>query len=400
MGGTSFDTSLIHDNEIRMRTRARIGEFDTCLNLVDVKAIGSGGGSIAWIDERGQPSVGPRSAGADPGPVCYGQGGREPTVTDAALVLGYLDPDYFLNGRDSLDRSAARRAIRDKLADPLDSSVEESAAGVLILTVAKMSNAARSVSMEKGYDPREFTMMAFGGTSPLFATWICDELGIDTVVVPQDGATFSARGLLDAEHKRSYVRSHHTTIDHKSIRKLADLFDSMESTAYQDFAAADHDPDSVSFSRQLDLRFEGQASELTVDLGGKSPEGIDPEWIKKQFLTEYETLYGEGTAWEGSGVEVQNVRLDATIPVETPDLSTATVSSEHDTNHQPVETREIYLPAENEYIDVDVFYGEQLSPGFKRDSPTIIQKAYTTVFLPPEASLRIDDQENIIINRR
>lgn len=398
MGGTSFDTSLIHDNKIRMRTRARIGDFDTGLNLVDVEAIGSGGGSIAWTDERGQPNVGPRSAGADPGPVCYGRGGTKPTVTDAALILGYLNPDYFLGGRDTLDFDAARDAIQEHMAEPLGQSVDEAAVGVLTLTVAKMSNAARSVSIEKGYDPRNFSMMAFGGTSPLFATWICEELGIDRIVIPDDAASFSAHGLLEADHKRSYVETYHSVIDDDTIDDLDDLYAAMEAEAREDFKAEGQDPDAVNFARELDLRFAGQASELTIDVPRTGLAELDPDELQATFVEEYETLYGEGTAWEDAPVEVQNVRLDAVIPIETHDIQRADPAVE---GAEPTVRgeRTIHLPVRDERRDVPVYDGTTLGPGFELGEPAVIEKPYTTVFLPPDAGLQIDDRKNIVIER-
>ncbi|WP_251329720.1 hydantoinase/oxoprolinase family protein [Haloplanus pelagicus] len=400
MGGTSFDTSLIHDNEIRMRTRARIGDFDTGLHLVDVEAIGSGGGSIAWIDERGQPNVGPRSAGADPGPVCYGRGGTDPTVTDAALALGYLNPEYFLGGRDTLDFDAARTAIAERIAEPLDQSVEQAAVGILTLTVAKMSNAARSVSIEKGYDPRNFSMMAFGGTSPLFATWICEELDIDRIVIPDDAASFSAHGLLEADHKRSYVETYHSVIDEETIADLATLYESMEAQAREDFETEGQRPEDVEFDREIDLRFAGQASELTISLPQRDLSGVDPASLESQFVDEYETLYGEGTAWEDAPVEVQNVRLDAVVPIETHDLRRADTRTGTDrTEPTQRERRTIHLPMRDETREVPVYDGRTLAPGFELEETAIIEKPYTTVFLPPAARLHVDDRENIVIER-
>lgn len=396
MGGTSFDTSLIHDNEIRMRTRARVGEFDTGLNLVDVEAIGSGGGSIAWIDERGQPNVGPQSASADPGPVCYGKGGTEPTVTDAAIVLGYLNPDYFLGGRETLDLEGAREALRNQIAEPLGQGLDEAAAGVLTLTVAKMSNAARSVSLEKGYDPRDFTMMAFGGTSPLFATWICDDLGIDSIVIPYDAASFSAHGLLEADHKRSYIETYHETLNTETVDDLNDIYDKIEREALEDFETEGQDTDEVQFIREIDLRFAGQGSELTIEVPEQELEQGDADRIEKEFVEYYETLYGEGTAWEDAPVEIQNVRLDALVPVDTPNVGRSDVGTT-DPDEAFREEREVYLPMREEYRDVTVFDGEHLGPGFTFSEPAIVEKPYTTVFLPPEAELRVDERRNIII---
>ena len=307
MGGTSYDTALVHRGQVQKRRRALVDDFETGLSLVDVVAIGSGGGSIAWIDDRGQPNVGPQSAGADPGPACYGRGGTEPTVTDALLVLGHLSPDRFLGGREHVDLDLARQAIERRFAAPLGRSVEEAAQWIHTLTVARMSNATRSVSIERGFDPRQFTFFSFGGTSPLFQSEICRSLRIADIVVPGDSSGFCARGLLEADRSESYVESLYWTSE-RPLDELNPVFERLEERARRDFAEQGYAPGDLAVVREGDLRFAGQWSELTIPLppGRLGPD--EARLIEERFVETYETLYGPGTAWTGAAIEIQNCR--------------------------------------------------------------------------------------------
>jgi N-methylhydantoinase A len=394
MGGTSFDTSMIYDNNIQMRNRAKIGDFDTGLDIVDIEAIGSGGGSIGWIDDRGQPRVGPESAGAAPGPACYGKGGTEPTITDAALVLGYLNPHYFLAGRDSLDEDAAYAAIEKHLATPLGYQTTEAAAAMMNLAIAKMSNAARAVSVERGYDPREFAMLAYGGTSPLFAPMICGEMNIDDIIIPDEAASFSARGLLAADHKRSYFRTHHTVLDEDSVVEISDIYGDMEETARADFQAEGVATENVIMDRRLDVRFSGQAEEYPLSVEQRTFAPEDAQNIEERFIQDYERRYGSGTAWIEADVEIQNLRVEATAPVPTLEMQGddgVRADGAADPADALKEHREIFLLEKEGHQELPVYDGQQLAPGFAIDEPAVIERPYTTVFVPPGASLSVDD---------
>lgn len=393
MGGTSFDVSVIYDHNVQMRNRAKIGEFDTGLDIVDIEAIGSGGGSLGWIDDRNQPQVGPESAGADPGPACYGKGGTEPTITDAALTLGYLNPEYFLAGRDTLDEDTARTALEEHLALPLDYDVTDAAAAMMNLAVAKMGNATRTMTVERGYDPRDFAMLAYGGTSPLFAPLICRDMNIDEIIIPDEAASFSARGLLEADHKRSYFRSHHTVLDDESILEVSDLYHTMEENAREDFKAEGVDPDDVEMKRRLDVRFAGQAEEFPLDVEQRSFTPEDAEHIEERFIKNYERRYGSGTAWIESDVEIQNLRVEATASVSTPSQQTAAKAATNGAgapDEQPKEHREVFLLGPSEYRKTPIYDGGTLTPGFEVDGAAVIERPYTTIFVPPEASMEVD----------
>jgi N-methylhydantoinase A len=397
MGGTSFDVSVIYDHNIEMRNRAQIGDFDTGLDIVDIEAIGSGGGSIGWIDDREQPQVGPESAGADPGPACYGKGGTEPTITDAALTLGYLNPEYFLAGRDTLDADAARQALDEHLAEPLDYTTTEAAAAMMNLAVAKMGNATRTMTVERGYDPREFSMLAYGGTSPLFAPLICRDMNINEIIIPEESASFSARGLLEADHKRSYFRSHHTVLDEDSIMEVSDLYEEMEENARADFSDEGVDPENLIMNRRLDVRFSGQAEEFPLDVEQRQFRPEDAEHIEERFVKNYERRYGSGTAWIESDIEIQNLRIEATAPVATPASSGETgmrADGGSDQGMEIKEHREVFLLGQDEYEEVPIYDGRELTPGFSTDETAIIERPYTTIFVPPKASLEVDQHSH------
>jgi N-methylhydantoinase A len=396
MGGTSYDTALIHDGNVQKKTRALIDEFETGLSLVDVVAIGSGGGSIAWIDNRGLPSVGPHSAGADPGPACYGKGGTEPTVTDAALILGLLNPDRFLAGRETISRELAYEAIEEKFARPLGRSVEEAAQWIYTLTVARMSNATRSVSIERGFDPRQFTYFAYGGTSPLFASEICRSLNITDIVVPGDSSAFSARGLLEADRSESYIESLYWTSE-DDIDQLNEVFERLEQKAREDFRRQGYSPDQLTLVREGDLRFQGQAAELTIPLpsGKLAPEHA--ETIGQNFVETYETLYGKGTAWQGASIEIQNLRLGVVA-------ASRTFAVQHKSNGRGPEEvgssrREVFVPSAQAMEEIDIFDGETLPTGFACEGPALIELPYTVIYLPPDGKLTLDAADNIRITQ-
>jgi len=396
MGGTSYDTSLIFRGKVTKKRRALVREeFETGLSLVDVVAIGSGGGSIAWIDQRGMPNVGPQSAGASPGPACYGKGGTEPTVTDALLLLGLLDPDRFLAGRETISPELAERAVAERFAGPLGRGVEEAAQWIYTLTVAKMSNATRSVSIERGFDPRHFTFFSFGGTSPLFQSEICRSLGISEIVVPGDSSGFCARGLLEADRSESYVENVYWTSD-RDIADLNDGFERLERRALDDFEHHGYRPDQLHVVREADLRFQGQASELTIPMPPGQLSAADAERVERSFIETYETLYGPGTAWQGATIEIQNLRLG--VAAESP---TYPVRHQRPRNGQAFDRRRrtVYVPSLGRKEEIDVLMGETLPPGFSCRGPVVIEHPYTVLYVAPDEHLKLDEADDYRITR-
>lgn len=391
MGGTSYDTALIFRGQVQRKRRALLREFETGLSLVDVVAIGSGGGSIAWIDQRGQPNVGPHSAGAYPGPACYGKGGTEPTVTDALLMLGFLDPHKFLAGREEISPELAERAIAERFAGPLGIGVEEAAQWIYTLTVARMSNATRSVSIERGFDPRHFSFFSFGGTSPLFQSEICRSLGITGIVVPGDSSGFCARGLLEADRSESYVENLYWTSE-QDIAELNDVYERLEWQAVEEFGAMGYEPGQLAVVRKADLRFQGQASELTIPMPSGPLGASEAEAVGRTFLETYETLYGPGTAWQGATIEIQNLRLN--VVAASPTFAVLHRRNGDEQRRVATTRRRVFIPNDGKMEEIDVLDGTTLPVAFRAEGPLVIELPYTVVYIAADERLELDEHDN------
>ena len=389
MGGTSFDTALIKDGELTVVHRAEIGKFATGLSMIDISIIGAGGGSIFWIDERGAPRVGPHSAGAVPGPACYGQGGTEPTVTDAAVAAGLIDPDYFLGGQMKLDRAAAERAVRERIAEPLGQDLDTALHGLYRITVEQMAGAVRGVSIEKGHDPREFTMLGYGGASGLFLPLICRSLGIGEVIVPTNAAVFSAFGLLFADAVRSVVQTVNFIVPAGPLEPVNAALAGLTEKARGSLEQRGFAPADIQMVFEGDLQFAGQAFEVTVPLpAGQLTEEHRAE-LEQAFLAEYERRYGPGTAWEGFPVLMLNARVTAIGAVPRPVLRTA---SQNGAVAREPERRELLEVESGERVQAPVHRG--LAPGARLEGPALIEDVDTTIYVPPGASLEVDEYRN------
>ena len=257
MGGTSFDVSLVHRGAPTFTSESDIGGHPVKVPMIDIKTLGAGGGSIAWVDPGGALQVGPESAGADPGPSCYGRGGTAPTVTDANMVLGYLETGTFAAGEMSLDAGRARKAISEKIAGPMDLGVEEAAEGILRVVNATMIRGIRLVSVEKGHDPREFALVCFGGAGPVHAVKLAQELGIPTVMVPEGAGVNCAMGLLMADYRQDHSRTFLHRLAHLDAKRLAEAYDDLETQAAEQMIGQGVAQPDIVFHRSADMRFLG-----------------------------------------------------------------------------------------------------------------------------------------------
>lgn len=395
MGGTSFDCSVIVNNNLTKTQRVYLREFLTGLSKIDVTAIGSGGGSIAWLDSRGVPQVGPQSASSDPGPVCYGRGGDQPTVTDANVVLGFIDPEYFLGGRRKLEKERAEEVYYEKLASKLDMSIKDAAASAYQLVVASMSNAVRGVSVERGYDPSEFTFVAYGGALPVFAAEICREIGIRKAIIPSTSAVFSAQGLLAGDDVRNLVRScfWKPGQDVESVNKI---LEEMEDQIKASLNASGFKEGEYEIQRYGDFKFEGQIFELPVPIpsGEISKETI--EEIANNFAPLYEAEYGPGTAWVHSPVNMLTVRVTGIGHVEKFQPKSF---PNNPINAEDVKkgTRKVYLPMEHKLADIPVYDDREITPGSKFAGPAIIERTQTTIFIPEGVIATMDNYRNYLL---
>jgi len=388
MGGTSTDVALI-DGTITEATDGKIGGYPTKLPMIDIHTVGAGGGSIAWFDVGGALRVGPKSAGADPGPAAYGRGGTEPTVTDANVVLGRLIPTAFLGGTMSLDTNQARQAV-ESIAGRLGTTPEEAAWGIIRIVNANMEAAIRVISVERGYDPRHFILAAFGGAGPLHACELATALQIPRVFIPKAPGVLSALGMLAADIIKDYVRTImvHSQGAHETVEKA---FSELEEQGRAELAQEGFSSEQVTVEPSLDLRYVGQSYELTVPFEG------DVERAVTHFHAAHEKRFGYNDPRER--VQVVNVRLKARGTAMRP------VLERHEENKgataTPTETRSAVFagPDGATSHDTAVYEREKLMPGVTIKGPAIVTQYDTTTVLPPEWRAQIDAIGNLIAER-
>ena len=384
MGGTSFDTALLHNLEPAIAKRVAIGQLQTGVDIIDVVSVGAGGGSLAWIDSRGVPQVGPHSAGSMPGPVCYGRGGTQPAVTDASIVLGLIDPGNYLKGRHQLDRAAAAAAIEKEIATPLGWTVEQAAAGIYDLAVINMANALRTVSIERGYDPRSFSFFAYGGGLGLFAVEVARRLGCPTVVIPDNSSAFSAQGVLMADYVRQYNRTiNWMMIDGSQVTRINSIIEEMKAQALADAATDGLAADQLDFAISGDGCFAGQVWEITVPLPNRPLTEADGTELSGEFPAIYERAYGPGTAWRDSPAMLVNVSVRATYRRPKPHARRADAVA---STPAPISQRDVFLPAERRQATIPVYSEVDLTPGATVEGPCIIDVGDTTIYIPSNAT--------------
>lgn len=373
MGGTSSDVSLVRDGNIEKTTNAEINGRPIKTPMVDVTTVGAGGGSKGWVDAGGALRIGPESAGADPGPVCYGRGGTEPTVTDANVVLGYIGSSTSLGGELSIDVDAARDSL-DALSDEagLDSPLS-AARGMYRVANATMTRAIRAVTLERGFDPRGFGLVAFGGAGPMHAVALADRLDIGTVVVPRACGVLSAFGLLAADEKHDAVRTHRQSLSELDVANVESAYAELEASVREECS----DSDAAVLTRRADLRYAGQSFELTVP----AAQPFDPEAAAQQFHTAHETTYGYQM---DEAVDLVNLRVEAAIERVDPRV---TYDAPGDA---VIDQREIHF-SDGAYPTA-VYDRERLPPRETVSGPAVLEQDESTVVVPPawEATVRPD----------
>jgi len=316
MGGTSFDISLIYKNKINYRTESEMAGHPISAPMIEIHTIGAGGGSIAWIDHGGALKVGPQSAGADPGPACYRKGGNDPTVTDANLVLGRLNPEYYLGGEVEVDVNAAKEIINDKIAKPLNLTLEEAAEGILKVVNANMIRGIKTVSVEKGYDAREFAIISFGGAGSLHAIDLARELDMSEVVIPLYPGANSAVGLLTADFRYDYSMTFFFKVNELSLDDLNAAYNQLEQQGIEQMEKEKISSGNIRLIRSVDMRYSGQAYELNLPVLGGTLTADSLKSINQQFHSQHKTLYGY--AREKEATEFVYLRLSSVAILEKP----------------------------------------------------------------------------------
>jgi N-methylhydantoinase A len=381
MGGTTTDVCLIADGRAETSAQRRLGDFPVRLPMVAVESIGAGGGSLAWIDAAGALKVGPRSAGAVPGPACYGLGGSEPTVTDANLLLAYLNPDRIYGGSIRLDPDRARAAV-SALAARFGLAPLDMAHGIVAVANANMQRALRLVSVQRGYDLRQFALIAYGGAGPIHAGRLATELGIPRVIVPAHSGAFSALGCLVSELRYDAVQTHRARLDECDAQRLADRFQELADQCLRPLLGAGHQPAAVQIARSLDLRYSGQNYEIEVPL-----DAAEPDALRALFEARHRRLYGYAT---GENVECVNLRLTASVPRADGELPLHTPGGPA----EPVGTLRAFF-AETGVIDMPRYDRDGLGEQTDLTGPALVEDPWSTTLVYPGQRCRADRWGNL-----
>jgi N-methylhydantoinase A len=388
MGGTSYDISLIQDGRRATVTQGEVDGLPVRLPMVDMRTIGAGGGSIVFVDEGGRLNVGPRSAGAQPGPVCYRRGGFEPTVTDANVVLGRLDPETFLGGALPLDVEGARAALETRVAAPLGRSVEDMAEGVLAVVVSKLATAIRLSLFERGLDPRDFVLMSFGGAGGLHAAEVAEELGINRVIFPRNPSTFSAHGILMSDVVHDFARTSILPLSPATGDAIASIAAELRREGERRLEADGILPAARRFTLSADMRYRGQAFELVVPI----PDGtIEPSSLAADFHALHRQRFSFDDPDET--VEVVTLRLSAVGGLgELREAALMSGSLPH-----PRAVRPFYTAGAWRQVP---FYAQlDLGRGARLEGPTVIEQSYTTMIVPEGWSVSLTETGHITATR-
>jgi N-methylhydantoinase A len=392
MGGTSFDVAMIKDGEPALVNEGKIGPWNLAIPVVDIVTIGAGGGSIAGVD-NGILSVGPASAGADPGPACYGFGGELPTVTDADLVLGYLDPDYFLGGTMDLDRERSEAAIQARVADPLGLSVHEAAAGIYDLINVNMAVGVREVTVRRGYDPRDFPLLCAGGAGPIHAGMIALELEIPVVIVPSESSIFCAAGMLMSDLKHDFVRTYKVELDGADLGRLRGAFEEMIGEGRRTLEEEHVEGGQIRWQMTADLRYLGQNNELSIPLPQDALDGADLGALTAAFHQRHDELFGYSTP--EIGLELVNLRVACVGETEKPGVAEQPYDGE-DPAKAFKRDRQIYMRNRG-WLKVPVYDGHNLRHGNLVTGPAIVEQRNTTILVLPEFDLVCDRNGSFVM---
>ena len=387
MGGTSADVSIVQDGTLVRSTEGEINDLPVKTPMIDINTVGAGGGSIAWIDDAGGLRVGPKSSGADPGPICYDRGGEEPTLTDANLLLGRINPGNFLDGEMELAVAKTREIFEAKIAEPLDLSIEEAALSVVEVANASLAREIRRVTVERGNDPSEFALVSFGGAGPLQAPEVAQEMDMDSVVVPQNPGVLSARGLLVADVRIDESVAYPRQDPDADI--LEDRMADLEDDLLARVRGQGYESDEVAIERAVDARYEGQAYELTVPVPGGEIDDDGLDAVIDGFHEAHESRYGH--AMRDEPVEFVTLRANATVatPVLRDEVATAKADALRG-------EREVFFPEEG-YLDAAMYERTALAPGEEVPGPAILEEGGSTSIVPPGTTARVTEHGNVVI---
>lgn len=393
MGGTSTDVSLVKDGIAEYTTKRKVCGLPSGVPMIDVHAVGAGGGSIAQIDNAGALKVGPESAGANPGPAAYGLGNENPVVTDANLVLGRINPHYVLGGRLKIDAELSKKAVKAKIADPMGIGTEDAALGIVKVVNSNMARAIRVITVEKGHNPSDFTLVAYGGAGPLHAVHLAQEMGIRTVLIPPAPGALCALGLLTADIKKSYVRTAIASYDEMTPEQINAVMSSL-----RDEGSAWLDSEKVPSERRkfhgiAEMRYVGQNYELQVEIPTENITASDIEKMKQDFFVAHEKNYGYYNP--NAPVQFVNFRCEATGIVKKPNLAELETTLD-DPSKAEIGRRVVHFE-ESGAVDCPVYDRAKFGRAERVNGPCIIEQMDSTTVVPPNTWFSIDKFGNLII---
>jgi N-methylhydantoinase A len=397
VGGTSFDVGLIMGGIAERATAPIVGQYSLVMPMLEIASLGTGGGSIAWVEPVTKTlKVGPGSAGATPGPACYDMGGTEPTVTDCDLILGYINPDYFLGGRMKLNKEKAIEAVKSKIADPLGMSVTEAAAGVFAITNAHMSDLIQKMTIGKGYDPRKCVMFAYGGAGPVHAHGYGRAAKL--IFVPSTAAIYSAVGALMADIVRTCELGD-PAFAPVNIDRVNRNFANLEGVVLKKLRAAGFKEGEITVKRNIDLRYGRQVNEVHTPV----PLGVlgtnDLERVYDEFERLYEQLYGQGAAYREGGIQLVTYGVEARAAMIKPVLARHKVKTPNPSGALKAK-RDVFFSEYKDFVSTNVYDNERLQAGNVISGPAVIETPITSIVIAPDQTGKVDEYLNVIITSK
>lgn len=397
MGGTTFKVGVIQDGELDYAREPMVDRFHYVAPKIDVVSIGAGGGSIVQLDPKTRlPTVGPRSAGSRPGPICYGLGGTEPTLTDVMLLIGYMEPSHFLRGSMTLDADNTRRIFKEQIADPLGVSVEEAAIGIYRIAAAQITDLIRTITVERGLDPRDFVLHAFGGTCGMLASAFGEELAVRRIVIPYTASVNCAFGLVtaDVRHEYSTTTTLPSDVDPQQVNAIfAPLIDQ----ARRQLEAEGFTGEATRFDWSVDLRYRRQVHEVTTPVRAETPlDAAGLAGLIDDFESLYERKFGKGSAYREAGIEMTMFRLTASGLMQRPQLPVEP-EGEAACDGARIGRRPIFVEARGKLVEADIYDFARLSPGNRFKGPAVIHTPITTIAVQDGQTARMDGYRNIVL---
>jgi N-methylhydantoinase A len=395
VGGTTFKVGLLVGGDWAVARETIINQYSLLMPMIDLVSIGAGGGSIAWVDDT-RLRIGPQSAGGDPGPASYGWGGTLPTVTDADLVLGFLNPDRFLSGRLRLDRARAERAIGEHVAGRLfDGDVVQAAAGIRRVVDAQMGDLVRKATIERGHDPRSFVLMSYGGAGPLHAAGYARGLGVGMIVVPPAATAYSAYGAAASDIRHSLQRSVRAGLL-EDEHELTSAYARLEEEARGLVLAQQVPAERTRVMRWADMRYRRQLHDVRVTLPPDAADGTLSSSLAKVFSDRYQALYGAGAVLPNLEPQLLRIGVEVVGQIDKPPVPEAEPAPP-DPSAAALPSRRVFWPEEGDWIETPIYDGPALRPGNALDGPAVIEQPGTTVVVPAGARAELDRYGNTLI---